>query len=83
MVQGLRGRRNRFVCLVVQVVQASQRQLSPSHSCRRRVQVGASRRLRAQLGRHAVWGRDMEWQYELLLMAINCYHFLLMAINGY
>ena len=36
----------------------------------RRVQVGASRRLRAQLGRHAVRGRDMECLYELLLMAI-------------
>ena len=61
------------LCLVVQVVQASRWQLSPSHSCRRRVQVGASRRLRAQLGRHAVRGWDMEWQYELLLMAINGY----------
>ena len=37
------------------------------------VQVGASRRLLAQLGRHAVRGRDMECLYDLLLMAINGY----------
>ena len=49
----------------------------------RRVQVDASRRLLAQLGRHAVRGRDMESQYELLLMAINGYYLLLIAINGY
>ena len=71
------------VSLLVQVAQASPRKLSPSHSCRARVQVGGNRRLRAQLGRHAVRSRDIEWQYELLLMAINGYYLLLMAINGY
>ena len=42
-------------------VQASRRELSPSHSCRGRVQVGGSRRFRAQPGRHAVRSRDIEW----------------------
>ena len=47
------------------------------------VQVGASRRLQAQLGRHAVRGRDMECLYVLQLMVINGYQWLSMAINGY